>query len=68
MVPAEHYPLWQALLRGRTRGIVRKGKVIGTITGHDNSAAFKLLRRLDRGGPPARSRPPFPAREPEGDK
>ena len=62
VVPAHHYPLWQALLRGRTRGIVRKGKVIGTITRPDNCAALKLLRRLDRTGGPARNGGRFRAR------
>ena len=56
VVPAAHYPLWQALLRGRTRDIVRKGKVIGTISGPDNRADLKLLGRLERG------------RDAEGDK
>jgi hypothetical protein len=48
VVPAHHYPLWQAVLRGRTRGIVRKGKVIGTISGPDSQVELKLLKRLDR--------------------
>jgi hypothetical protein len=68
VVPAHHYPLWQAVLRGRTRGIVRKGKVIGTISGPDNRAALKLYDRLRRGGGPARNWGPFPGPEPEGDK
>jgi hypothetical protein len=62
VIPASHYPLWQAVLRGRTRGIVRKGKVIGTITGPNREAERELLRRLDRG---ARRSPRL---RPEGDK
>ncbi|HYD12801.1 MAG TPA: hypothetical protein VEC11_08130 [Allosphingosinicella sp.] len=68
VVPAEHYPLWQALLRGRTRGIVRKGKVIGTITRPDNDAALRLLKRLDRSGRPPRAWQRSRGPEPEGDK
>jgi hypothetical protein len=52
-VPAAHYPLWRAVLRGRTRGIVRKGKVIGTINGPDNAAELKLYDLLCRNGGPA---------------
>lgn len=63
-IPARHYPLMAALLRGRTRGIIRKGRVIGTISRPDNETDLRILRRLDRnGGPGWRWR-----LDPEGDK
>jgi hypothetical protein len=69
VIPAEQYPLWQAMLRGRTRGIVRKGKVIGTITKPDNEAALKLHDRLERNYRNSeRWRARHPGRDAEGDK
>ena len=40
--------LWYRALFGKTRPIVRRGEVVGTITQPDNAAALKLLDRFER--------------------
>ena len=40
--------LWYRALFGKTKQIVRRGEVVGTITQPDNAAALELLARFDR--------------------